>query len=157
MKKKRINYSRLNSSMRFPSPKKAMLINAFFYLCYSRLLLKTTSFKKLAARLGEPMTESTIDSDKEAIDTALQFGKSINKLSNYTPFRSMCFEQALALKFLLNKKGIASTIYLGVLKVEDESKLKAHAWTRVGNVYPTGNKGKESFTIISTFGLIKQD
>jgi hypothetical protein len=57
--------------------------------------------------------------------------------------------------FMLKKREIASTIYLGVLKGVGESKLKAHAWTRVGNVYPTGNKGKDSYTIISTFSTTK--
>jgi hypothetical protein len=155
MKKKPIRYSSLNNFVRFPREKKVLLINVFICLCYSRVVLKTTSFKKIATRLGEPMSESSIDSNKEATKIARKIGNTIHKVSNYTPFRSLCFEQAFTLMFMLKKREIASTIYLGVLKSEGESKLKAHAWTRVGNVYPTGNKGKDSYTIISTFSTTK--
>ncbi len=136
--------------MRFPRSKKAIYINAFLYLCYSWLLLKTTSFKNLAARLGEPMTESSMQVDNKAMETALKFGKSIKKISNYTPFRSMCFEQALTLKFMLNRKKIPCTVYFGVAE-SDTPNFKAHSWTRVGDYYVTGKKGKEEYTVISTF------
>jgi len=155
MKKKTISYFTLHNFRRFPRQKKILLINFFLCLCYSRILLKTTSFKKLAARLADPMTESSIHSDNESIKIVQKIGKAIHKVSNYTPFRSLCVKQDFTLMYILKKRDIALTIYLGVLKVEGESKLKAQAWTRVGNVYPTGNKGNEAFTIISTFGLLK--
>lgn len=108
-------------------------------------------FKKIATELGTKMIESSTSVHEKDIETARSAGRSIRRASSYTPFRSLCFEQAIALKYILNKRKISSTIYLGVSKNAKDGKLEAHAWTRVGNIYPTGFKGKENFTVISTF------
>lgn len=144
--------------MQLPRIQKRIFLESFIYLCYSSWLLKSISFKKVAAKLGEAMTETDTNCSEEEKRTALEIGKKLKKLSLYTPFRSKCFEQAIALKFLLNKRGIEATIYLGVLKAEEEEEMqmKAHAWTRVGSVYPTGFKGKDKYSIISTFGVNKK-
>jgi hypothetical protein len=39
---------------------------------------------------------------------------------------------------------------MGVAKKEDGG-MKAHAWTRVGDIIVTGEEGRERFTVTATF------
>jgi hypothetical protein len=51
---------------------------------------------------------------------------------------------------MLRRRGVPSTLYLGVMK-DDTAGLSAHAWVRSGDVVLTGATGRERFTVISTF------
>jgi hypothetical protein len=46
----------------------------------------------------------------------------------YVPWRAQCFEQAIASKLMLHRRGYASTICLGVKK--DGVQILAHAWLK---------------------------
>ena len=57
--------------------------------------------------------------------------------------------QAIAGKLMLNLRGIASTMYLGVMKRDE---MKAHAWLRVGQRIITGRRGHQNYTVIARIG-----
>jgi hypothetical protein len=57
--------------------------------------------------------------------------------------------QAIAAKLMLKRRGIPSTLHLGVAK--EDNRFMAHAWLRSGSIILTGGAGRERFTIISTF------
>lgn len=130
--------------------KRGLFLEAFFYLSVSRLLIFFFSFKYVAKNLGEPMKESLQEASEEKLFLSKNIGRMVKKASSYSPFRSLCFEQALATKFMLKRRGIPCTIYFGVAQSTDIA-LKAHSWTRVGDRYITGEKGRENYQIISTF------
>ena len=58
--------------------------------------------------------------------------------------------QALAGKYMLRRRGITSTLYLGVAKGV-KTQLEAHAWLRSGNFVVAGGEDLERFTVIGTF------
>jgi len=60
----------------------------------------------------------------------------------------MCFPQALAATLMLRRRGIRSTLYLGVDPHRD---LDAHAWVRVGGLIVTGGPDEARFVVVSTF------
>lgn len=147
---KRINFSRFKNFMTLSNGTKVLFLEAFFFLTISRILILIYTFKKIAKKLGEPMNESSFDEKEGFIVKSVLIGKMVKKASAYSPMRSLCFEQALAAKFMLKRRSIPCTIYFGVSKDVSE-KIKAHAWTRVGNKFVTGGKGKEGFQVISTY------
>lgn len=134
-----------------PWQERLIFLEAYFFLLFSRLLIVLFSFKRIAKRLGEPMKETSFEIDNASAYKGRFIGKMIKKASAYAPFRTLCFEQALALKLMLKQRDIACTIYFGIKKNE-KAELKAHAWTRVGENYITGKIGKENYQLISTFG-----
>ncbi len=134
-----------------PLKDRLTFLEALLFLILSRLLIVLFSFKKIAQKLGEPMKETSFEISDLSSNKSRLIAKMIKKASAYAPFRTLCFEQALALKLMLKQRGIACTIYFGIKKNEN-SKLKAHAWTRVGKNYLTGKIGKEKYQLISTFG-----
>ena len=51
---------------------------------------------------------------------------------------------------MLEKRGIESTLYLGMAK-DETGALIAHAWLRSGPFYITGSEGMERFTVVGKF------
>ena len=52
---------------------------------------------------------------------------------------------------LLSEKGIESTLYLGC-KLDENNKMIAHAWIRVGKMFVTGGNGAaEGYAIVDRF------
>ncbi|MEO1800116.1 MAG: lasso peptide biosynthesis B2 protein, partial [Cyanobacteria bacterium J06629_2] len=72
------------------------------------------------------------------------------KISYYTPWQSKCLVQAIAAKRMLQSRKIVSTLYLGVTRNSHQS-LEAHAWLRSGQMYLTGGREREEFTVVATF------
>lgn len=150
-KKKEITSSRLFNFVKLPIREKFLFFEAGFILLTARLMVLIFPFKILAKLLGKHMTESPQQIPSNQLEESRKIVRSIKKVSHYVPFRSMCFEQAITCKFMLNRRDISSTIYFGVVK-DHNQKLKAHAWTRSGNLILTGAKGRHLFNVVSTFG-----
>lgn len=148
--RKKLNFERLVSFNNMKTTTKVLFLETFFLLTLSRLFIYFLPFKSVAKFLGKIMTESEETIPKNQSKEVIKIGRTIMKASRYTPFRSLCFEQALTAKFMLNRRRIPSTIYFGVAK-DGPKVLKAHAWTRAGDFVLTGNKGKSLFTVVSTF------
>lgn len=107
-------------------------------------------FPALSRCLGVRMHESTHD-DEEADRAVLHRVRwAIGAVSRRAPWRCMCLEQSVAAKMMLRRRGIASTLYLGVARDSGES-IQAHAWLRSGSAYVTGGETRSLYTIVSTF------
>lgn len=144
--------NKLVTFLKLPVQDKLLLIETTTLLFIARLLVLFLPFRVIAKRLGEHMTETTRQTSSLQEETTENIGKVIRKMSRRTPFRSLCLEQAIACKVMLNRRGISSTIYFGLAKENEALKLKAHAWTRSGNQIITGAKGRHQFKVVSTFG-----
>ena len=152
--KKAKGQSGLFRSFRNMDPKeKRIASEAVITLAVCRLLIVCFSFRKIAGLLGVRMQESPATITSPQLEEVKVISNSLEKLSPRLPFRSMCFEQALAFKLMLNRRKISSTVYFGVRSEKDsKTPIKAHAWTRSGDFYATGTEGKEEFKVVSFFG-----
>ncbi|HEX8191837.1 MAG TPA: lasso peptide biosynthesis B2 protein [Allosphingosinicella sp.] len=65
-----------------------------------------------------------------------------------TPWRVVCFQQALALQILLRRRGIASTLHYGIAQ---EDVLKAHVWLSVNGDTVIGGEEAPRFREIACF------
>ena len=64
------------------------------------------------------------------------------------PWRALCFETAVALRMMLARRGVASTLHYGIAKEEG---LKAHVWLSVGGEVVIGGAGAAGFREVGTF------
>jgi hypothetical protein len=129
-----------------------MLIEAFLLLGAARLALIILPFKWLAVTLGRHMEEPGKEMNPSVVRCARMIGQAVCAAANYTPWKSVCLPQAVAAKWMLKRRRIAATLYLGVSK--DGSKpqeLAAHAWLRCGTLILTGRDGHRRFTVVSKF------
>ena len=129
-----------------------LLMEAFVLLGIARLAVLTMPFKRLAVSLGRHMNESDAQVSASDLNLARQVGQAIRSAANYTPWKSVCLPQAVAAQWMLKRRHIAGTLYLGMAKDEAKpEKLAAHAWLRCGDIILTGAASHRQFTVVSTF------
>lgn len=118
-----------------------------------RAAILVVPFRKLTRSLRQVGGEyETAALERAAQETAVRVGRIIVTAANHTPWKSACLVQSLTARKMLERRGIPGVIYLGVAK-EDNSieKMKAHAWTRCGEIIITGRSGHEGFSVVGTF------
>jgi hypothetical protein len=79
-------------------------------------------------------------------------GRAVRSAAANTPWKSVCLPQAVAGQWMLKRRRIAATLYLGVAKKDaDPEQLAAHAWLRCGDAILTGTAGHRQFTVVASF------
>jgi hypothetical protein len=127
-----------------------LLIEALLWLGLARLAILALPFRWIAPHLGQHMAESAPSEAPQQASRLRRIAWAVRTASRHTPWESACLAQAVAGKRMLRRRGLQSTLYLGVTRNGDE-RLDAHAWLCSGDVILTGVHGKERFTIVSTF------
>jgi len=144
---------KLRKFMQQPAEKRKLLLEAFVFLAWARLL-KLLPFSRLAPALGKPMTETPHVHDLSAERTVRQISEAVRIMSRHTFWESQCLVQALAAKKMLERRRLDSTLYLGTAR-DKQGKLIAHAWLRSGPIYLTGAGERRLFTTVATFATGK--
>jgi hypothetical protein len=141
--------SRLNIFISLSSKKKLILIEAFLFLGWARIL-KMIPFSKVVSSLGDHMKETSHNNIKSNHEILNNVSHAIHIMSRYTFWESQCLVKAFAGMKMLEKRGIESTLYLGTAR-DEAGKMIAHAWLRSGSFYISGAEGMEKFTVVSMF------
>ena len=129
-----------------------LLLEAFLLLGLARLGVIILPFRWLAKSLGKHMKEDQTPLLPADLKLSRLVGAAVRSAANYTPWGSVCLPQAVAAKWMLQRRNIPGTVYLGVMKDKTKpEKLAAHAWLRCGNIILTGAKGHRQYTVVSTF------
>jgi hypothetical protein len=115
----------------FTAGQKLILLEALFFLTLAKLGVKLLPFKQLAKLIGSK-AEGYINQDLEIkkLDQLRLVRQMIGVASRNVFWSSVCLDQAIAAKWMLNRRKIKSRLHFGVLKdkQENENILKAHAW-----------------------------
>src|SRR5262249_23470259 len=112
-----------------PWSEKSLVLESLVMLAAARLLVTTTPSRSLVARIGGvPAKESEPgNSGRPSQQTGSpRIGRLIERVARITWWRSMCLEKALACKWMLRRRGIPSTMYVGMAKQNEG--FAAHAW-----------------------------
>ena len=150
MKRVSLSSAILAKFTRLSWSERILLLEASLWLGIARLAIRVFPFPLIARQLGSHMAESS-EADAPAHFKHLQhISWAVVAMSRRLPWECKCLVQAIAGKKMLQRRGIASTLYLGVAK-KGETDLIAHAWLRCGSMTLTGARGKELFTVVSTF------
>lgn len=128
---------------------KILFIETFFLLGWARIL-KMIPFSKVAPSLGEKEVETAFTLNEWDRETLKEISRAIQIMSQHTFWESQCLVKAMAAMKMLEKRGIESTLYLGMAK-DEGGRLIAHAWLRSGSFYITGSEGMERFTAVGKF------
>lgn len=131
-------------------PERKLLLEAMLLLALARLVILIMPFRRLAPCLGVHMAATPELPVLRQAELVRRIGRAVENAARHAPPRqARCLPQALAAKFMLRRRGLASTLYLGISKKDNN--LKAHAWLRVGDTIVTGRSEMRHYTIISTF------
>jgi hypothetical protein len=134
-------------------PGKRLIIESWFTQLWVGLLLKAVPFKKIPSMFPNPEASKNTPASNlpspapgegpglgadsgggraGAFDEELdELRNAILLTSHYSPWRNKCLVQSLAARKMLKKRGITSQLSLGLRK-DQEKKMLAHAWIKVG-------------------------
>jgi len=127
-----------------------LLLEAWLLLGLARFLLVLLPFRWLVPWLNQVCAYQPGKGDAQRVGLALFYAAKV------TPWRSMCFEQALAGRLMLQSRSLPSTLHLGVAKragvAQQSAALKAHAWLVCQGEIITGGPDVEQFGVVARFG-----
>ena len=133
----------------YPLSLKILVVRVFFLALYYKWLISKNAFRDICIRLGTRRDSVPVEpytgSNNERI---LAVSKAIKIVCPRLHFKNECLVEAfVAKRLLLHEK---MTVYMGVAKTKDGA-MRAHAWTRCGDIYVTGAEGREQFTVTAVF------
>jgi hypothetical protein len=138
-----------------PLSEKALAVEAIVMLAAARILIRFGSERDLVARIGGTRVASgPLSEDTEAASAAsgeargVPIGAMLERVARYTWWRSMCLEKALAGRWMLRRRGIPSTMYVGMAK--RDGTFIAHAWL-VGEGRTVTGASTENYATLAAF------
>lgn len=134
-----VNFFKVNSN-------KKMTLAIYGLTAFYRAQMLLIPSKKLEQHWGDKGVESPEEDTREHYWYAYRVSCEVNRIADKTPWESKCLVRALTARFLLHRKSILTTMYLGVGKDEQGSMI-AHAWLRCGDKYVTGGDGSSYATV----------
>ena len=137
---------------RLPWRRKKLFLEAYVTLGIMRAALLSVSFKRLTRQLHHTGSEAEAKAvTKAQRHLSVEIAKAIRAAAGNTPWESACLAQALTAQRMLRRRGIPGVFYLGVMREKEaQEKMKAHAWSKCGDLVLTGGS-YERFTVLSSF------
>lgn len=132
----------------------ALIPEALWRLMLVRIQL-LFPFARTAPQLGVKSLETPALSKASDIRRIQQITKAIRVMSRYTPWKSTCMVRAVAALKMLEKRGIESTLYMGVAR-DKQGQMIAHAWLRSGAHYVSGDDAMQGFVVVEKFAKVLQ-
>lgn len=119
----------------------------------SKAMIGLMSFQGLSGLLGQscgvsPWVPLLTEAQK---NRAAHIGRVVRIAAQYTPWASNCFPQALAARALLGWYRIPYTLFFGLRRDPNSSKLKAHAWVACGPVNVTGGACFGHYAVVNVY------
>ena len=139
---------RLARFLELPLREKNLLVEAWIMLGVSRGMVLSLPFRWIAPGLRANLSGSYAPGSRLA--QAETVGWAIRVASRLTPWKSNCLAQAIAGKRMLQRRQLASTLFLGVRKGE-EKQFEAHAWLNCESLVLTGGHDHGGYSVVSTF------
>jgi hypothetical protein len=131
-----------------------LIPEAFWRLMLARIQL-LCPFARTAPKLGVESVETPGESRYTDIPDIEHVTKAIRVISRYTPWNSTCMVRAVAGLKMLEKRGIESTLYMGVAR-DKKGQMIAHAWLRSGVYYVSGDDVMHGFVVVKKFAKVLQ-
>jgi len=126
---------------RFSPGQLALHAEALFWIVLASLAIRLLPFPRVVALGARPSRRR----DEECIAAVRG---PVRGWARRVPWRALCFESALALRLMLARRGVGSTLHYGIDQTEG---LKAHVWLSVGGNVVIGGAEAEGFTEVGTF------
>jgi hypothetical protein len=135
-----------------PWSEKMLAAEAIFMLAAARILIRFGSERDLVARIGGtrvgPPGETGPAPPERVKSKGVPIGAMLERVARHTWWRSMCLEQAVAGRWMLRRRGIPSTMYVGMAK--RNGNFIAHAWL-VGEGRTVTGASAENYATLAAF------
>ena len=126
-----------------------MIPEAIWLTGWYRFRILRFPFSRLSPRIGTLGRETSPDA--ETAPVVMQVRQIVRAVSARMPWTCNCMVQALTMKKMLSRRGIPTTLYMGVAP-DEKGGMEAHAWLRCGNRYISGETEMDRFTVTGFYG-----
>ena len=136
--------------LRAPMRGKLLILEAVWQLARARF--DTTRPASHYTRFfGTLHGEATVPTpEQEAL--AADIGGLVARVARGMPFEARCLQQVLAVRRMLDRRGVPAVVYLGLdrtaMKAEDRI---AHAWVKSGQRVVNGDIALERYAVVGVF------
>jgi hypothetical protein len=138
-----------------PLSAKALAVEAIVMLAAARIFIRYGSERDLVSRIGGTRVaggalqeDGVIPVERSGDSRSVRIGAMLERAAQHTCWRSMCLEKALAGRWMLRRRGIPSTMYVGMAK--HGGNFIAHAWL-VGEGRTVTGASAEAYATLAAF------
>jgi transglutaminase superfamily protein len=132
-----------------PPPERSRTVEAALYLLAVRMAFALLPLPRALRLFG--IAQGEAGTGRIAAPEAQEVGRAITRAARYVPFRAVCLQQAFAALLMLRRRGLKATVHLGLAREDGSDDLKAHAWTRCGELPVTGVPQARGFVPVAAF------
>lgn len=136
-----VDFIRLNGEKR-------ITLSVYWYVAFYRLCLWLLPMSRIEKMMGIRGEESPTDETTADYRLVRLIGFHVNRVTAHLPLKRKCFVRALTARRILMRRGLNSTLYMGVTL--EDNKMTAHAWLRCGTMYVTGGNGA-GYSMVAKF------
>ena len=138
---------------------RALTAEAAVLLGAARILVAAVAFRRWRAMLGKPVPAEPRNPalQLERNRDARRLVRAVNRAARRLPGESRCLPQAMALSWMLRRRGVACTVVLGVLPGSRRGEVDdLHAWVICGGEIVIGRSDDDHRPLIAFAGA-KED
>ena len=125
------------------------LVEAIFWLALAALAIAVLPFAHLGRLALFPVCGQTPAHPRRLAETR-RVRWAVVACARRVPWRAMCFEQGLAVQFMLRRRGIPSVLFYGAAP-DDQRGLSAHVWVRDCDVDVIGGETASRYAVLANF------
>ncbi|NCX93924.1 MAG: lasso peptide biosynthesis B2 protein [Gammaproteobacteria bacterium] len=120
-------------------------------LALAKIFVCFFPLKRFSRYLGAPYTEALATIPPSPI--ALQrVARGILGVAKFLPWKSVCLDQAMAAQWILSRRSVPSTLYLGMRKsTQKKEGYDAHAWVLAGRHPVIGYCPEDKFVVVGSY------
>lgn len=143
--------NRIRRFLRLPFAEQALFLEACVGLTIALIRIRLATLLGYERLLGAIAADAAPDDGRKPDAHALaRVSQAVARAAHHHPARPTCLPQALAARHMLRRRGLASTLILGLARKPDGA-LQAHAWLDAGGVHVTGGAQAPAFVPIQRF------
>lgn len=121
---------------------------AMALLLYARLLIANVPPRRWRSRFGVVAAQPGDAAPMNQLATIRRMRLAIARALRNVPGAPNCLPQALAGRWMLQRRGIASSLFLGTQR-DDQGVAHFHAWLKVGDEWVTGLCDENRYALFS--------
>ena len=135
---------KLRTFLALDSADKIASVEAMVLVLYAKALIAFVPPRRWRSRFGAVASNAGLAGD---IATIRRVRLAMQRALNNVPASPNCLPQALAARWMLERRGIASNLFIGTQR--DEARVaRFHAWLKVGDEWVTGLCDESAYTLL---------
>lgn len=132
-----------------PMGDQVLLLEAFVLLALASLAIAWLPFRTVVRTAARPLSRSLSRPQLRAAMCG-RVRWAVQVCARRAPWRAVCFQQGLAVQWMLRRRGIPSVLYYGAAPSAERG-VAAHVWVCDGGVAVIGGEAAVGLAILARF------